>query len=133
MLQVGDKYSEEITISQHQVNLFIEMTGDKNPIHVSDEEAQKAGFKKKVVHGMLAGTMFGGVLGIKFPGEGSIVLDRKFTFVRPVYVDDTYTMLLKVADVNAEEHVGTMKCRLKDSQGKVCVECETRIKNQSAF
>ena len=45
MLQVGDKYSEEITISQHQVNLFIEMTGDKNPIHVSDEEAQKAGFK----------------------------------------------------------------------------------------
>ena len=133
MLQVGDKYSEEISISQHQVDLFIEKKKKKNPIHVSDEEAQKAGFRKKVVHGMLAGTMFGGVLGTKFPGEGTIVLDRKFTFIRPVYVDDNYAMLFKVAEIDQVEHIATMKCRMKDSQGKVCIECETRIKNQTAF
>ena len=133
MLEVGNKYAEEIAFTQKQVDLFIEMTGDRNPIHVSDEQAQLAGFKKKVVHGMLAGIMFGGVLGTKFPGEGSVVLDRKFTFVRPVYVDDTYTMLFKVTDIDMETHVGTLKCRMKDSMGKVCVECETRIKNQSAF
>lgn len=133
MLQVGDKYSEEIIITQHQVNLFIEITGDKNPIHVSDQAAQTAGFKKKVVHGMLAGTMFGGVLGTTFPGEGSVVLDRKFLFVRPVYVEDIYTMHFKVTEIEPETHVGTLKCRLKDNSGKVCVECETRIKNQNAF
>lgn len=133
MLQVGEKYSEEIVITQHQVDLFIEITGDSNPIHTSDQQAQLAGFKKKVVHGMLAGTMFGGVLGTKFPGEGSVVLDRKFLFVRPVYVEDNYTMHFKVTDVDSEAHVGTMKCRLKDNSGKVCVECETRIMNQNAF
>jgi len=133
MLQVGDKYSEEIVITQHQVDLFIEITGDSNPIHTSDQQAQLAGFKKKVVHGMLAGTMFGGVLGTKFPGEGSVVLDRRFLFVRPVYVEDNYTMHFKVTEVDSEAHVGTLKCRLKDNAGKVCVECETRIMNQNSF
>lgn len=133
MLQVGDKYQEEIVITQHQVDLFIEITGDSNPIHTSDQQAQLAGFKKKVVHGMLSGTMLGGVLGTKFPGEGSVILDRSFTFVRPVYVDDNYTMIFKVVNIDPEGHIGTMKCRLKDNLGKVCVECETRIKNQNAF
>lgn len=133
MLQVGDNYQEEIVISQHQVDLFIEITGDNNPIHVDDEQARLAGFKKKVVHGMLAGTMLGGVLGTKFPGEGSVIIDRKFLFVRPVYVDDIYSMHFIVTEVDMEAHIGTLKCRLKDNSGKVCLECETRIKNQNAF
>ena len=56
---------------------------------------------------------------MKQPKEGTIVLDRKFTFIRPVYVDDNYTMLFKVAEIDQAEHIATMKCRMKDSQGKV--------------
>lgn len=133
MLEIGSRYTEEVSFSQHQVDLFIEISGDKNPIHVSDEAAREAGFRKKVVHGMLAGVVFGGVLGTQFPGLGSIVLDRKFIFIRPVYVDDVYFMHFKVADVDHTEHIGTLKCRLSDQIGRICVDCETRIRNLKAF
>jgi acyl dehydratase len=115
------------------VDLFIEMTGDNNPVHTNAEAAQAAGYPSPIVHGMLAGSMFGRVLGMKFPGEGSVIMERNFTFIRPVFVGQTYTMSFKVADVDSENHVGLLKIKLKSLDGKVCIDCTTRIRNLIQF
>ena len=61
------------------------------------------GYPSPVVHRMLAASMFGKVLGVKFPGEGTINLERSFIFVRPVFVGQTYTMTFKVKEIDQIE------------------------------
>ena len=133
MIKVGDKYQERVVFTQEMVNSFIAIIGDNNPIHTNTEIAREQGFSAPIVHGMLAGSMFGRVLGVTFPGLNTINLERSFTFVRPVYVDEQYTMSFKVTEVDVVNHTAIIKCCLKDQHGKACVMCITKIKNEDQF
>lgn len=133
MLRIGDSYQEEITFTQEMEQKFIDITGDNNPIHIDVEAAQDAGYPSPIVHGMLAASMFGKVLGVTFPGEGTINLERSFIFVRPVFVGQTYTMTFKVKEINAESHTAILRCRMKDKDGKLCVDCTTKVRNNEQF
>ena len=133
MLNVGDTFIEPISFTQDNVNLFMQLTGDKNPIHVNQDVARASGYKDILVHGMLVACMFGGVLGTKFPGAHTVNLSRSLVFIRPVFVGETYFMHFKITGIDFEQHIGEIKCRLKDSGGRICVDCSTKVKNEVVF
>lgn len=133
MIKKGDSYQEEVIFTQEMVNLFISIIGDNNPIHTDPKLARQQGYPAPIVHGMLAGSMFGRVLGMKFPGINTINLERSFVFIRPVYIDEPYVMSFKVSEVDVNTHTGIIKCRLKNQQGKVCIDCITKVKNSEQF
>lgn len=132
-LCIGDAYEDRVTFSQEDVILFSQITGDTNPIHIDQEFASKSVFGRLVVHGMYAGCSFSRVLGTIFPGKGSINLYREFTFIRPVFVNEEYTMFFKIVGIDTSNHIGTLKCRLKNKEGKICIDCLTRLKNEERF
>lgn len=133
MIKKGEQYQENVMFTQEMVNSFIAIIGDNNPIHTNLEIALQQGFSAPIVHGMLAASMFGRVLGMKFPGKNTINLERSFTFIRPVYVNEQYVMSFKVTEVDDVNHIAIIKCRLKDENGKVYIECITKIKNADQF
>jgi len=133
MLKVGDTTSEKVVFSKLEVIAFVNLIGDPNPVHLNEEYARNSYFKRLVVQGMHAGSTFSRVIGASFPGEGSINMYREFTFVRPVFVDEEYTMTFRVIDVDTDTNIGTIKCRMINPQGKVCIDCLTRIKNPRQF
>lgn len=133
MLKVGDNAIEKIVFSKKEVFDFVNLIGDPNPVHLDEEYAKKSYFKRLVVQGMHAGASFSRVIGKSFPGEGSINMYREFTFIRPIYIDEEYTMKFKIIEVDKESNVGTIKCRLINSQGKLCIDCLTKIKNTIQF
>jgi len=133
MLKKGDTYSKTIVFSQEDVETFARITGDRNPIHTDKEYAARSPFKTTVVHGMLAASSFSGVLGMSFPGEGSIVTNRELTFIRPIVIDEEYSMHFKVLEVNPGEHKGQIKSTLKNTKGQICIIGVSTIINQVAF
>lgn len=135
MIKIGDTYEDVVTFTPAMVQMFIELTGDNNPIHTEANTAlgKELGCSSPVVHGMLAASMFGKVLGMTFPGEGTINLERSFIFVRPVFVGQTYTMTFKVKEIDSESHTAILRCRMKDKDGKLCVDCSTKIRNSEQF
>lgn len=134
MLQIGDSYQENVTFTQEMEQKFIDITGDDNPIHTDANAAlSRGGYPSPVVHGMLAASMFGKVLGVTFPGEGTINLERSFVFVRPVFVGQTYSMTFKVKEIDTESHTAILRCRMKDKDGKLCVDCTTKVRNNEQF
>ncbi|MCK9617651.1 MAG: MaoC family dehydratase N-terminal domain-containing protein [Lentimicrobiaceae bacterium] len=133
MLKVGDSTTEKVVFSKDEVIAFVKLIGDPNPVHLDEEYAKNSYFKRLAVQGMHAASTFSRVIGERFPGEASINIYREFTFIRPIYINEEYIMTFKVVNVNTETHVGTIKCRFINAQGKICIDCLTRIKNPIQF
>jgi acyl dehydratase len=97
-LQVGASFSVERTITEEDVQLFADITGDDNPIHIDQEFAASTRFGKPIVHGVLLLGIISKVLGRDFPGPGSIAVSISSRFLRPVPVGSTITVEVRVAE-----------------------------------
>jgi len=75
-LNVGDSYEEKRFVSSADVKTFAEISGDRNPLHLSDEFAAKSIFKRRVAHGMLLSGYISAVLGMNITGSGTIYLQQ---------------------------------------------------------
>jgi 3-hydroxybutyryl-CoA dehydratase len=102
-LEVGQSASFSKTISEGDVYGFAGITGDFNPVHINKVEAEKSVFGRRVVHGMLAGSLISAVLGTRLPGDGTIYLEQSLKFKHPVFFDDTVTAKVTVSEVISEE------------------------------
>ena len=133
MIVAGDKYECPLIITPEQEQLFMNLTGDINPIHWDAEAAEHAGYPAPIVHGMLAASMIGKVIGMDFPGKGTINMERSFQFIRPLFVNEHYTIQLKVSDIDHEACIGTIKFSIKDQNKKICLTGSTLVKNTEQF
>ena len=61
-LKTGDIYSKEFSISNEDIRIFSEITGDKNPIHLNVNYAKKSGFMGPIAHGLLTSSIFSRIL-----------------------------------------------------------------------
>ena len=122
MLQVGDTYSEVFSYTQEQVIAFAELSGDKNPLHLDAEYAATTMFKKPIIHGILGASIMSKILGMHFPGEGTVYLRQEIDFKRPMYVDTKYEALLTVISTNSDKHTAVVETKILDKEtGKVNV------------
>mgnify|MGYP000756349455 FL=1 len=97
-IQVGDKASFSKTISESDVYQFAGIIGDFNELHVNQVAAESSLFKSRVVHGCLADSLVSTVLGMKYPGKGTIFLEKSVSYIKPVYIGDTLTAEITVAE-----------------------------------
>jgi acyl dehydratase len=125
-----NKYTHEFRFSQDDVNGFAEITGDKNPIHLDENYASKTMFKRRIIHGFLAGSIFSKVFGTLFPGEGTIYLKQEMKFLAPMYTDESYNATFEITELNKEKGKATVKTVIADSSGKETITGEAIIMNE---
>ena len=123
MLSKGTCESFSKTITEGDVNLFAGITGDFNPLHINEEEAKKTVFKSRIAHGMLTGSLISTVIGTKMPGPGTIYLEQNLKFIKPVYINDTVTAIVKVTDIiNVEKGIYRLETIIMNSKGEIVTE-----------
>jgi acyl dehydratase len=128
MLQIGDTYSEVFSYTQEQVKAFAELSGDKNPLHLDAEYAATTMFKKPIIHGILGASIMSKILGMHFPGEGTVYLSQEIDFKRPMFVDVQYEAQLNVLEINADKHTAVIETKIIDKEtGKVNVLGKAQI------
>lgn len=98
-LTVGQIYNYQKTITDQDIILFAEATGDKNPLHLDEEYARTTLFKGRIAHGMLAAGIISAVLGMQFPGPGTTYLGQSLKFLKPVRPGDLLSVHLVVTGV----------------------------------
>jgi 3-hydroxybutyryl-CoA dehydratase len=116
-MELGDTYESKFFVNQDDVIKFAEVTGDNNPIHLDDEIASKSIFKKKIVHGFLAGSVFSRVFGTEWPGTGTIYLKQDMKFLAPVFTDNLYIAKFKVEEIK-DKNRAIISTRLEDEKSK---------------
>jgi 3-hydroxybutyryl-CoA dehydratase len=117
----GDQFKWERFVSAEDVKRFAEVVGDLNPIHLDAEFAEKSFFKKRIVHGAFLGGLISKVLGMDFPGQGTVYLSQNSFFKRPVYVDTMVTVEVNVTQVLAEKRRLVLDTNVLNEKGEVCL------------
>lgn len=96
----GMKVSYSQTITDADVKSFAGLSGDHNPVHVSDEYAEESRFGKRIAHGLMSASFFSALFGMRLPGPGCVYVSQSLNFKRPVYIGDTVTATVEVTSVN---------------------------------
>ena len=105
-LQVGQTFCLDRFISENDIQTFADLTGDHNPIHLDEEYARETRFGKRVVHGVMLLGLISKVLGRDFPGPGSIAVSLACRFLRPVRLDSSVRVEVKVVEkLDKRKHV----------------------------
>jgi len=130
-MEQGQSYIEVFSFSQDDVVKFAQISGDHNPLHLDEEYASKTMFGKPIIHGVLGASIFSKILGMKFPGEGTIYLKQEMNFKRPMYAGIQYEAVLTVKEVNKERHSAVIETKVKEKEsGKVNLIGEASIMNK---
>ena len=101
-LEIKNVFERSFRITNAMLQGFGDVTGDRNPVHFDDLAAKRAGFRKRIAHGLLTGSLVSQVFGMDFPGPGAIYKCQSFEFERPVYIDDEVRVRVEVVDKKIE-------------------------------
>ncbi|WMJ73069.1 MaoC family dehydratase [Cytophagaceae bacterium ABcell3] len=119
-METGQCYSEKFSFSQEDVIRFAELSGDKNPIHLDNDFASTTIFKKPIIHGVLGISVFSKILGVKFPGQGTIIMKQEISFKRPLFVGHEYEASISVSELYKERSMAVLEAKVLDTQtGKI--------------
>ena len=117
------------TFTDEDVQRFIAITSDVNPLHVDDAFAAKTRFGRRVLHGMLTASLFSTMVGMLLPGTGAIYRSQTLHFLRPVYVGETVTAHFAVRSVDRAKHRLVIDAWIENEAGERVIEgvCEAGL------
>lgn len=126
-MKVGDSASFTKTISEHDVYTYAGVSGDFNPAHVNEVEAQKGMFGKRIAHGMLSAGFISTVLGTQLPGPGTIYMGQELRFTKPVFFGDTITATVTVAELIPEKNRAILDTVCTNQNGDVVIKGKATV------
>ncbi|MGI9181652.1 MAG: MaoC family dehydratase [Longimicrobiaceae bacterium] len=126
-LQVGQAAEFAKTVTEADVVLYAGITGDLNPAHINQVEAEKSRFGGRIAHGMLSAGLISAVLGTRLPGPGTIYLEQTLRFTRPVRIGDTVTARVEVIELIEKRRRVRLATSCANQDGEVVLEGEALV------
>ena len=125
--RVGE--SAEITkrITDADIQVFAEVTGDHNPIHLDDTFARTTRFGQRIAHGMLSASLISSVLANKLPGEGSVYLGQTLQFLSPVFPGDEITARVTIKEIRDDKPILKLETVCVNQSGKTVIRGEATV------
>ena len=99
-IEIGLKHSFEVEITVAQMQHFLDISGDVNPMHIDEEYAKSNGMKDRVVYGMLTSAFYSTLVGVYIPGKYALLHSIEVGFVNPVFIGDKLKIEGVVTSVN---------------------------------
>ena len=126
-MKIGDSASFTKTVTDTDVYMFAGITGDFNPAHVNQVEAEKGMFGKRIAHGMLSAGFISAVLGTMLPGPGTIYMGQELRFTKPVAIGDTITATVTVAEMIIEKNRVILDTVCTNQNGEVVIKGKATV------
>ena len=121
-IDVGFKTTHMKTVTEADIVNFADVSGDFNPVHMSEEYAKKTPFRSRIAHGVIAMGLLSAAMA-KLPGL-SILLSMSARFSKPVRIGDTITAVAEVTGTRQDRGIVTLKNTCVNQKGETVVEGE---------
>ncbi len=105
---MSETYSKEVKSSD--VIGFAEISGDRNPIHLSEHFAAQTPFKGRIAHGLYTASLISAVIGTRLPGPGAIYMQQTLNFKAPVRIGDVVTARVEVLEMSEKGNRVRLAC-----------------------
>jgi 3-hydroxybutyryl-CoA dehydratase len=114
-------------VSSSDVVGFAEISGDRNPIHLSEHFAAKTAFGTRIAHGLYTASLISAVLGTRLPGPGAIYISQTLNFRAPVKIGDTVDVTVEVKELVPEKFRARLACTCSVA-GEAVLDGEALVK-----
>ncbi len=125
-MSVGMTHQTEHVITEKDIELFAEVSGDRNPLHMDDEFAKHTPFGQRIAHGALTASYISGILGNDLPGPGSIFVGLNMRFRRPVLIGSLVIVKVEVTEMRERGNRVTLKVSC-NVDGKAAISGEAMV------
>jgi acyl dehydratase len=110
------------TVRREDIELFTELTGDRNPLHYDDERAAASRFGGVIVQGGITSGLLNAVVAEDLPGPGSVFLHVDWRFTAPVRPGDEITAEVEVLDVREDKPITRLRTTVTNQDGAVVLD-----------
>ncbi len=123
-LQVGQRARRSQTVTARDVELYAEITGDRNPLHFDADFAGRTRFGRLVAQGGITSGMLNALVAMDLPGPGTVFMSQSLRYLAPTYLGDTLTAEVEVLAVKPDKPVCQLKATITNQDGTVVLEGE---------
>ncbi len=110
-LEIGMRRHLRKQITDRDIELFAEVSTDRNPVHLDDGYARDTIFQGRIAHGMLTAGLISAVIGEQLPGHGTVYLGQTLKFLAPVRPGDAVLAEVEVREIDHSRRRVTLDCR----------------------
>ncbi|MFA5582157.1 MAG: MaoC family dehydratase [Paracoccaceae bacterium] len=110
-IEIGMSRHLDKIITDRDIELFAEVSTDRNPVHLDDDYAKDTIFKGRIAHGMLTAGLISAVIGEQLPGHGTVYMGQTLKFLAPVRPGDAVRAEVEVSAVDHAKRRVTLECR----------------------
>jgi acyl dehydratase len=122
MPEVGETARRTRVVTARDIELFTELTGDRNPLHYDEARAGASRFGGIIVQGGVTTGLLNAVVAEDLPGPGTVFLHVDWDFRAPVRPGDEITAEVEVLEVRDDKPIAKLRTTIKNQTGKVVVD-----------
>ncbi|PCJ09051.1 MAG: (R)-hydratase [Rhodobacteraceae bacterium] len=120
-IEMGMTRSLQKVVTDRDIELFAEVSTDRNPVHLDDDYARDTIFQGRIAHGMLTAGLISAVIGEQLPGHGTVYMGQTLKFLAPVRPGDMVFAEVKVIDIDISKRRVKLDCHCSVEGKKVLV------------
>jgi acyl dehydratase len=121
-MHVGQTARRTRVVTARDIELFTEITGDRNPLHYDEELANASRFDGIIVQGGVTSGLLNALVAEDLPGPGSVFLRVDWSFKAPVRPGDAITAEAEVLEMRPDKPISTLRTTITNQHGKVVLD-----------
>jgi len=120
--QVGRTASRTRTVRERDIELFTELTGDRNPLHYDVQAASRSRFGGIIVQGGVTSGLLNAVVAEDLPGPGSVFLQVDWSFKAPVRPGEELTAEVEVLETREDKPLTKLRTTITNQDGTIVLD-----------
>src|SRR6185312_10964558 len=121
-VEVGQRAQRTRVVRERDIELFTELTGDRNPLHYDEGAAARSRFGGIIVQGGVTSGLLNAVVAEDLPGPGSVFLHVDWSFRAPVRPGDEITAEVEVTEVRPDKPIAKLRTTITNQEGTVVLD-----------
>jgi acyl dehydratase len=122
MAEIGDTARRTRTVAARDIELFTELTGDRNPLHYDEALASHTRFGGVIVQGGVTSGLLNAVVAEDLPGPGSVFLHVDWRFTAAVRPGDEITAEVEVLEARSDKPIVKLRTTITNQNGTVVLD-----------
>ena len=125
---VGQTYRDSFKIDRSIIEDFASMYGDRNPIHLDEEQAKAYGYPRQIAHGTILAGFLSRMIGMEVPGPGAVWMSQSIDWLRPVFAGDEIQLTVTVDSLSLAARILSLSVSAKNQRGETVMEGRAKVK-----
>jgi acyl dehydratase len=121
-MNVGQTARRSRTVTARDIELFSEITGDRNPLHYDEPLAAASRFGGIIVQGGVTSGLLNALVAEDLPGPGSVFLHVDWSFRAPVRPGDEITAEAEVLERREDRPICTLRTTITNQDGTLVLD-----------